>query len=1136
MATKNWDQNSGNYGIGDWFTTSNGWSDPATQSYTTPPEPGDAAEIATGTVIITAADATVPAQSTLNGLRIYFPYQKGTGGVPTLDVTNETFGAQTTISDYWYGSAGVLVARGTVNLAGTLIAQAGPSLTLDIEPYGGHATFANTGMVEATNAGRALTVTGAAGAVFTNGGTLLAASGGTVQIATALHNDDQISSTYSGVLAVSGGVANSGTIVDLGGAVTLGSGVVNSGSIVDRLNGFWPTGSLEIDGGLTNTAKGCVIVDGCTAVVNGEIASSGTITDQSTTAGLDGAITVNGNVSNSGLISINNGTLTITGSLDNTGDILNIAGDLAIKGAVTGSGTITISDITQLGGSVAAGQVIAFASDGATLELGDPAKFHGTIAGLQQHDVIHITGVTDNTSYDSSTGMLRVFNGNAQVAAFTLQNGASLNVTADGHGGTVLTREQIGTPAQVQQYIINNSDEGGTPENWPTPNAVVYYTFDMASNWSSLEAAAFGQAMTFYSDIADITFKPADTAHPAQLIWVRGSDGQAATDSSDDGNGHLTAATISIDTSVPGWQNLYELGDYGFTTVVHELGHAIGFGHPGPYNDDGSVTNYLALQIFYTDTQQYTVMSYLPGTRSGADWVYNGISIYPQTPMLYDIGAAQAIYGTNTATLTGGDIFGFHSTFGLGSTHPISAYDFTQNAIPVVTLFDAGPNNTLDLSGFTLNSRINLNPGSFSDACGLTDNIAIAYNTTIDCAIGGSGNDTFIINRDNDTIDGGGGTNTVVFPKPRSSYTISFSSGIVRVSDGTSTDTLRNIQTLQFADQSQAACFTANTRILTARGEVPVQELRPGEDYVVTRGGRLAPVRWLGWRTLDPSRHPRPQDVMPIRVRTGAIGFGQPRRDLLLSPDHALALHGVLIPVRYLANGATIVREAWHGQITYYHVELDRHDILLAEGLPAESYLDAGNRNAFANGEGIVQLHPRFAPDATEALRIWVRAACAPLAIEGPALAAARAALLGRAEALGFAVSENPDLRVLAGGRVLHLLRSADRVRVHLPPRTASVQLLSRTWTPLEMADPSEDPRRLGIAVAGLRLGRRRLALDDARLLSGWHIPEAEWRWTDGAARIDTSGARVLEFRITAAGRYWLPAEGLATLRTTGRQ
>jgi len=173
-------------------------------------------------------------------------------------------------------------------------------------------------------------------------------------------------------------------------------------------------------------------------------------------------------------------------------------------------------------------------------------------------------------------------------------------------------------------------------------------------------------------------------------------------------------------------------------------------------------------------------------------------------------------------------------------------------------------------------------------------------------------------------------------------------------------------------------CYLRGTHILTETGEVLVEDLKIG-DIVVTQSGTPRPVRWIGSRNLDPTRHPAPDRVQPIRIRANAFGDGVPHRDLLLSPDHAVLRDGVLVPVRLLVNGASIVRETQGGAITYYHVELDRHDILLAENLQAESFLDTGNRGMFDNAGLPLTLHPDLTND--QARR--EAESCAPFA-DGP--------------------------------------------------------------------------------------------------------------------------------------------------------
>lgn len=184
------------------------------------------------------------------------------------------------------------------------------------------------------------------------------------------------------------------------------------------------------------------------------------------------------------------------------------------------------------------------------------------------------------------------------------------------------------------------------------------------------------------------------------------------------------------------------------------------------------------------------------------------------------------------------------------------------------------------------------------------------------------------------------------------------------------------------------ACFLTGTRIATVAGEVPVEELAIGKS-LRARGAGLAPIKWIGHRHVDCRRHPDPRKVWPVRVRAGAFGEGMPCGDLLLSPDHAVFVDDVLIPIQYLINGSTIAQEP-RDEVTYYHVELAQHDVLLAEGLPCETYLDTGNRSNFENERAPLTLHPDFSAWT------WEAQGCAPLIVTGPALEAAQQRLHAR--------------------------------------------------------------------------------------------------------------------------------------------
>ncbi|MFM9857255.1 Hint domain-containing protein [Pseudoxanthobacter sp. M-2] len=171
-------------------------------------------------------------------------------------------------------------------------------------------------------------------------------------------------------------------------------------------------------------------------------------------------------------------------------------------------------------------------------------------------------------------------------------------------------------------------------------------------------------------------------------------------------------------------------------------------------------------------------------------------------------------------------------------------------------------------------------------------------------------------------------------------------------------------QELAYTDAAFTVCFLAGTMIATPAGETPVESLAIG-DLVLTADGRAAPVRWVGVQTVVTPFADRLLSY-PIRITAGALGEGLPVRDLLVSPDHALFLDGVLVQASALVNGTTIVREtAMPDRFTWFHVELDDHALILAEGVPAETFLDTVTRRRFDNFADYVALYgdadPRLA-------------------------------------------------------------------------------------------------------------------------------------------------------------------------------
>jgi Hint domain len=363
-----------------------------------------------------------------------------------------------------------------------------------------------------------------------------------------------------------------------------------------------------------------------------------------------------------------------------------------------------------------------------------------------------------------------------------------------------------------------------------------------------------------------------------------------------------------------------------------------------------------------------------------------------------------------------------------------------------------------------------------------------------------------------------------------------------------------DIQTGSATYSIDLACFVSGTRLATPAGEVAVEDLAVG-NLVLTldtaAGGPLSghephgrPIKWIGRRRIVLPAHPRPETVTPIRIQRNAFAESSPHRDLMVSPDHALFVDGKLISARQLVNGTTIRQEQGLGMVDYFHVELDTHSILLAEGLPAESYLDTGNRSSFTNSEGLVA-HPALndAPCCTRET-----GSCAPFVWAEDNVRPVWRRLAGRAAALGqprqqTETTSAPDLQIVSKGRTLQPTHTEQGHCIfRLPKDTTEVRLVSRACRPTDVRPWLEDRRVLGVQVVRIVIRNsdnvHDVPIDHPALDNGWWAVERDGgtlrRWTNGDATLplpSLGSEALLEIHLGTAMLYKADARPGARLR-----
>lgn len=638
----------------------------------------------------------------------------------------------------------------------------------------------------------------------------------------------------------------------------------------------------------------------------------------------------------------------------------------------------------------------------------------------------------------------------------------------------------------------------------------------------------------------------------ATFTWTATTSSSGAWETTADWSGAPASFTTAPgDDYVVNSLNLFTIGDIGAGgTASPDIANSL------------TVSDYRAVLALFDGGGAFDVTTTISldtllnlGTAAGGGVLSLGGSAAGGTITLGSVGKLEGALGdvvtsagsTTTEIMGSGTVIAEGGVFQIGTTSTNPSAGSVDVAAGDTTKFQIDPSATLFFADTVDGGTI-----AFSTSAGATGTgvLEIAASTPFDAIVQGLyvGNGSNVATSYIDLLNvgtaatasltnlsGSGGTIIVAGTAGSQSITIAPAAGttyvgayVNYVSDG------NNGIDVFITNQP---CYAAGTAILTPDGEVEIETIRPSDLVMTYDHGTLMPrsVIWAGVREIDLIQHPARESAAPIRFRQGALGHGVPRRDLLLSPDHCLFIDGALFPAKLLINGMTIVRDMTMASVVYHHLELERHSVLIAEGVEAESYLDTGNRAYFSNAGLATILHPEFS--INEHLRCWETDACAPLMVRPEVVKPVWDRFAARAIALGFmppepATTTDPGIRLTVEGRTVRpLAAEGQTISFMVPEGAESIRLVSRSVVPSVLRPWLDDPRRLGVAVRSMvlrdRSGETVLGADHPALTDGWHGAEqaddgACWRWSGGDASLPivSDGPCVLEVMLSETTTY----------------
>jgi T5SS/PEP-CTERM-associated repeat protein len=910
-------------------------------------------------------------------------------------------------------------------------------------------------------AGNGGTVTDSAGSfVFSNIATIVVDSGASWTV------------TAPGSLST---LFNAGAVGLAGGALTVTGSLTNSGSLAVGSNTLAATTGVVLDQGVISVGPG-----GLLQAKGGGITTAGTADIQ--VGGVDAALDVTGA-----------GATVTTGqdalAIGSTGE-----GALFVSqgGSVLASTRFAADEAVSVAGTAGATGDVTVTDPGS--ELIATGQFALGVAGTGSLLIENqATVITGNNTADSTEGFDVGTNSGASGSA-TISNARLSNtgrfIVGDGGLGSLSIQSGGTVTTSATATIAAQSTAGGSSVSvtGTGSNLQIAGALDIG-------AAATGQlSVTNGATVTATTLDAGINAAGAGIVTVSGTNADLVTTGTvsvgDSGSGEL-AILDGASASIAGDLNIANTGTGTGNVDIEDTTGTITFG--------GNI---------FVGFNGFGVLN----IGSGVTYIQNngGINFGPDSSGAINSFADPSPYLSNSSP----------NPIGLGAqgTDPLAAYLFNSGEYTI-------PNNHT----LTFDTPIIYGGGAFS--LGSDDHLTLNADTVTAQTFTLGGNDTLTIGTDAlqsiDTPDSGTGPFTaqtnaafgtpgiggfhgtianftvgdtiVVDTDPNAGLSVN-GADVEVIENGTTLgtiafDTAANAQAAFDAGAIQiphTLCFLPGTLITTPSGERPVERLAVG-DRVRTASGADRPVTWIGEGRVLATRGRR-SAATPVIVRKGAFAPNVPHTDLHVTKGHAFFVDGLLIPVEFLVNHRSILWDDRAQAVLVYHVELETHDVLLANGAPAESYRDDGNRWLFQNANAGWNQPPK--------------PVCAPVVTGGAAVDAVWRRLLDRCGARpGLPLTDDPDFCLMVDGmRVDASERTDDGVHVFaVPAAAAHMRLVSRSAVPQELGT-ARDPRCLGVAVrrVAVRQGTRfRVArAGDAMLAEGFHPFEAAsgLRWTDGDA------------------------------------